>query len=181
MWNNINLGYIRYPATCREVVSVNGTILSIYHSSMNSEPQALYGGVSKNFPNWPPERELQMVQLSASRCSCMAILWVSIVSLAAITLCVTFQRVFNFVIVIYLSTQSGNFWIHPRIATFRPYIVFLFSFRCLAFQYNRDRFWGFNISIKRLRNFHCPYATHLTKKQLRLMWFIPPSYRNLTR
>jgi hypothetical protein len=31
------------------------------------------------------ERELQMVQLSATRCSCIAILWVSLVSSAAIT------------------------------------------------------------------------------------------------
>jgi hypothetical protein len=35
-----------------------------------------------------------MVQLSATRCSCIAILWVSLVSFAAITLCVTSQRVF---------------------------------------------------------------------------------------
>jgi hypothetical protein len=34
-----------------------------------------------------------MVQLSATRCSCIAILWVSIVSFAAITLCVVSQRV----------------------------------------------------------------------------------------
>jgi hypothetical protein len=35
------------------------------------------------------------------------------VSFAAITLCVASQRVFIFVIS--LSTQSGNFWIHPPI------------------------------------------------------------------
>jgi hypothetical protein len=52
-----------------------------------------------------------MVQLSAMRCSCIAILWVSLVSFAAITLCVASRRVF---IVISLSTQPGNFWIHPR-------------------------------------------------------------------
>jgi hypothetical protein len=33
-----------------------------------------------------------MVQLSATRCSCIAILWVSLVSFAAITLCVASQR-----------------------------------------------------------------------------------------
>jgi hypothetical protein len=33
------------------------------------------------------------------------------VSLAAITLCVDSQRVF---VVVWLSTQSGNFWIHSR-------------------------------------------------------------------
>jgi hypothetical protein len=35
-----------------------------------------------------------MVQLSATRCSCIAILWVSLVSFVAITLCVASQRVF---------------------------------------------------------------------------------------
>jgi hypothetical protein len=34
-----------------------------------------------------------MVQLSANRCSCIAILWVSLVSFAAITLHVACQRV----------------------------------------------------------------------------------------
>jgi hypothetical protein len=39
------------------------------------------------------ERELKMVQLSATRCSCIAILGVSLVSFAVITLCVASQRV----------------------------------------------------------------------------------------
>jgi hypothetical protein len=39
-------------------------------------------------------------------------LWLSLMSFAAITLCVASQRVF---IVVYLvTTQSGNFWIYPR-------------------------------------------------------------------
>jgi hypothetical protein len=52
-----------------------------------------------------------MVQLYATRCSCIAILWVSLVSFAAITLCVASQQVFIIVVVavISLSTQSGNF------------------------------------------------------------------------
>jgi len=33
-------------------------------------------GVSKSFWTGRLERELQMVQLSATRCSCIAILWV---------------------------------------------------------------------------------------------------------
>jgi hypothetical protein len=40
------------------------------------------------------ERELQMVELSAARCSCIAILRVSLVSFVPITLCVASQRVF---------------------------------------------------------------------------------------
>jgi hypothetical protein len=57
----------------------------------------LYEGVSKSFRTGRLERELQMVQLSATRCSCIAILRVSLVSFAAITFCVASQQVFIFV------------------------------------------------------------------------------------
>jgi hypothetical protein len=72
-----------------------------------------YEGVSKSFRTGRLEQKLQMIQLSATRCSCIAILWASLVSFAAITLCVAFQRVFIVVSVYFLMTQSGNFWIHP--------------------------------------------------------------------
>jgi hypothetical protein len=36
------------------------------------------------------------------------------VSFAAITFCIASQRVFIFVVVYFVMTQSGNFWIHPR-------------------------------------------------------------------
>jgi hypothetical protein len=36
------------------------------------------------------------------------------VSFAAIKLCVASQRVFIFVVVYFVMTQSGNFWIYPR-------------------------------------------------------------------
>jgi hypothetical protein len=58
------------------------------------DPICMYEGVSKSFRTGLLERELQMVQLSATRCSCVAILWVSLVSFAALTLCVPSQRVF---------------------------------------------------------------------------------------
>jgi hypothetical protein len=51
-----------------------------------------YEGVSKSFRTGHLERELQMVHLSAGRCSCMAIFWVSLVSFASITLRITSQR-----------------------------------------------------------------------------------------
>jgi uncharacterized protein HemY len=41
-----------------------------------------------------------MVQLSATRCSCISILLVSLMSSAAITLCVASQRVFTVVVVV---------------------------------------------------------------------------------
>jgi hypothetical protein len=53
-----------------------------------------HDGVSKSFRTGCLKRELQMVQLSATRCSCNAILWVSLVSFVATTLCVASQRVF---------------------------------------------------------------------------------------
>jgi hypothetical protein len=45
-----------------------------------------------------------MVQLSATRCSCIAILYVSLVSFASITLCVASQRVF--IVVVYFVSDS---------------------------------------------------------------------------
>jgi hypothetical protein len=51
-------------------------------------------GASKIFRTGRMERELQMVQLSATTCSCIAILWVSLVSFAVKTLCVASQQVF---------------------------------------------------------------------------------------
>jgi hypothetical protein len=60
----------------------------------------LYEGVSKNFRTGRLARELQMVQLFATSCNCIAILWVSLASFAVITLCVASQRVFIVVVVV---------------------------------------------------------------------------------
>jgi len=76
-----------------------------------------YEGVSKSFRTGRLELELQVVQLSATRCSCIAILWVSLLRFATITLCVASQPVFIVVSIYSLSTQSGNVWIHPRISS----------------------------------------------------------------
>jgi hypothetical protein len=54
----------------------------------------LYEGVSKSFRTGLLERELQMAELSATRCSYIAILWLSLVNFAAIKLCVASQSVF---------------------------------------------------------------------------------------
>jgi hypothetical protein len=62
-------------------------------------------GVSKTFRTGRLEREPQMVQLSATRCSCIAISWPSLVSFAAITLCVAFQREF-IVVSVYFVIDS---------------------------------------------------------------------------
>jgi len=70
-------------------------------------------GRIQNFLTGRLERELQMVQLFAIKCSCIAILWVSLLNFATITLCVASQRVFG---VDFVMTQSGNVWINPRIS-----------------------------------------------------------------
>jgi hypothetical protein len=62
-----------------------------------------YEVVSKSFRTGRLEREVQMVQLSATRCSCITILWVSLVYFIAITLNVASQRVF---IVVYFAIDS---------------------------------------------------------------------------
>jgi hypothetical protein len=74
----------------------------------------LYEGESKSFRTGRLERELQVVQLTAIRCSCIAILWVSLVNFAVITLYVASRRMF---IVVSVMIQSGNFWLHPSTAS----------------------------------------------------------------
>jgi hypothetical protein len=54
----------------------------------------MYEGAIKSFQTGHLQWELQMVQLSATRCSIIAILWVSLVSFATITLCVASQWVY---------------------------------------------------------------------------------------
>jgi hypothetical protein len=63
-----------------------------------------YDGITKSFRTGRLERELQMVQLSATRCSRIIILCISLVSFAAITLCAASQRVF--IIVVYFVIGS---------------------------------------------------------------------------
>jgi hypothetical protein len=83
--------------------------------------EVLYEGVSKSFRTGRLERELQIIQLSTTRCSCIAILWVSPVSFATIALCVASQWVF--VVVYFVVTQSGNFWIRPRM--YFSYVLYI--------------------------------------------------------
>jgi len=59
-----------------------------------------YDGVSKSFRTGLLERELLMLQLFATRCSFIAILWISLVSFAVINLYVASQRMFITIIII---------------------------------------------------------------------------------
>jgi hypothetical protein len=71
--------------------------------------------VSKNFRTGRLEPQLHIVHLYVTGYGCVAILRVSLVSFVAITLFVASQLVFIVIVVVVpFSTQSGNFWIHPR-------------------------------------------------------------------
>jgi len=62
-----------------------------------------YKGVSRSFQTGHLEQELQMVQFSATRCSCITILWVSLVSFSTMTVFVASQV---FIIVVYYVIDS---------------------------------------------------------------------------
>jgi hypothetical protein len=65
--------------------------------------KVMYRGVSKRFCT------------SATRCSCIAILWVSLVSFSTIILCVASQQVFVVVISLWLSPETfGYTLIHNK-------------------------------------------------------------------
>jgi hypothetical protein len=81
------------------------------------------------------KRILQMVQLSATRCSFIAILWASLVNFAAITLCVASQRAIPKVSIYFvidsvrirLETPSYFFFF-----TWESQILFFFLFRLIT-------------------------------------------------
>jgi hypothetical protein len=64
-----------------------------------------YEGVPRSFRTGRLEREMQMVELSATRCS--------LVSLAAITLCVASQRVFVVVSAYFVIHSDRKLWDTP--------------------------------------------------------------------
>jgi hypothetical protein len=76
-----------------ELIMPNLVWRQIINIPRKSVQKVLNEGVFKSFRTGRLKRELQMVQLSATKCSCITILWVSLVSFAAIILCITSQRV----------------------------------------------------------------------------------------
>jgi hypothetical protein len=88
----------------------NGHFLGPYLQQKSHKDGMAYEGVSKSFWTGHLQPVLRMVQLSATRCSCIAILWVSLVSfVAAITFCVASQRVF--IVVVYFSPGTFRYTI----------------------------------------------------------------------
>jgi hypothetical protein len=80
-----------------------------------------------------------MVQLSATRCNYIAILRVSVVSFAAITLCVTSQRVFFVVVVVVyfnlLSPETfGYTLVHTRAHTHTLLLTLAHTLHCCSYR-----------------------------------------------
>jgi hypothetical protein len=86
-----------------------------------------YEGVSKSFRTGRLERELQMVQLCATRCSCIAIMSVDLVSFAAITLCVASQRVFIVVVYFVIDSVRKLLDIPSYLSTTKKTLVYIFT------------------------------------------------------
>jgi hypothetical protein len=128
--------------------------------------------LSKSFRTGLLERELQMVQLYASRCSCIAILWVSLVSFAAITLCVASQRMFFSLLLLMMSTQSGNFWIHPRIISWGMFNSFENVLRKIELGTDHRNVWysGKSDAARTRRHRHQPRESR--KKNWKFLFLI---------
>jgi hypothetical protein len=77
----------------------------LIHFVLRTRDAVMYEVVSKSFRTGRLERELQMVEFSATRSSCIAILCVNLVNCAAFTLCVASQRVF-IVVSVYFVINS---------------------------------------------------------------------------
>jgi hypothetical protein len=96
-------------------------------------------GVSKSFRIGRLKRELQMVQLSATRCSCIYLLYVSLVSFAAIALCVASQQVF---VVVYFVIDSVR-----KLLDTPSYIITKHLHKDYKLQFLKYETWHFNSII----------------------------------
>jgi hypothetical protein len=111
-----------------------------------SEP---YEGVTKSFRTDRLERELQMVQLSATSCSCIATLWVSLVNFAAIILCVASQRIITKLSVYFVMDSVRKLLDTPS------YCVLLRSL------YVNVGTWRQLIPLKWIPAHHCHLSCHI--------------------
>jgi len=135
-WFVFQMFWVRFPApneaTLTEVCCTYSKYFKIDHGRFLSEivlfhhiiifsqstlsASSWYENVYKSFRTGHLARGLQIVQISVARCSCSAVLWVSLVSFPAVILCVAllFNKCLLLSLFISLSTQSGNFWIYAR-------------------------------------------------------------------
>jgi hypothetical protein len=77
-----------------------------------TKQQCVRGCIQK-FPDWPPGARTANGTALCQEVQLYRYLWISLVSFAAITLSVASKRVF--IVACFVMTQSGNFWIQPRI------------------------------------------------------------------
>jgi hypothetical protein len=96
---NVSFKFIISGWEQKNFIGISVNVCSFIHLKIFT-----YEGVSKSFRTGRLELELQMVQLSATTCSRIAILWVSLVIFAAKTLFVASQRVF--IVVVYFVIGS---------------------------------------------------------------------------
>jgi len=89
-------------------------------TSFSKSLPTLYEGVSKSLRTGRLERELHIVQLSATAYSCIAILWVILVSFAAITVHVASQRVFIVVSVFFVIDLVRKLLVTPSYMVIFP-------------------------------------------------------------
>jgi hypothetical protein len=91
-WKPFESGTVRYPWLLHSELNLTldswlqdlgSCFIRIDVNMKLSDTNSIRGCIQK-FPDWPPGART-LVQLSATRCSCIAILWVSLVTFAAIT------------------------------------------------------------------------------------------------
>jgi hypothetical protein len=111
--------------------------------------QYQYEGVSKSFRTGCLQRELQMVQLFATRCSCTAILLFSLVSFAATTLCVASQQVFVVLVVYFVIYSVRKLLGTPSYVTFGNHCTKrLSSWICCSLRQREKYTTGSTIKIR---------------------------------
>jgi hypothetical protein len=107
-WKLLHVLRLFYTYSATNAYKATQIILILYAFSHGHVGECI-----QKFPDWPPGARTANCT-AVTRCSCIAILWVILVSFAAITLCIASQRV---LIVVYFVVDSvRKFWIHPRIS-----------------------------------------------------------------
>jgi hypothetical protein len=89
--NDKNYEFLHY-VIFKSLNLIRSSQVQIFSSAPCSQTLSIYKGVSKSFRTDRLEQVMQMIQLSATRCSCIAILWVSLVSFTARILCVALNE-----------------------------------------------------------------------------------------
>jgi hypothetical protein len=151
----------------------------------------MYEGVTISFRTHCLERELQIVQLSATRCCCIAILWVSLVSFATITLCVA-QQVF--VVVDFIINSVHKLFDTPSCITSAVYQT-----KCVKIHFSRRHIFyksticysaylsGFDSHMLQIQLYFCNtnhninVIAHCTVRNYSSLYFIKhSSYQNMS-